>query len=93
MGKYPKAFNHLYTKMVAAGEVGGVLDIILQRLAEFMEKSRAPQAKIKGAMVYPIVVIGIVGADPDRHHDLHHLRSSRRSSPTSAWRCPCSPAG
>ncbi|MFZ4575942.1 MAG: type II secretion system F family protein, partial [Phycisphaerales bacterium] len=39
MAKYPRAFNHLYTKMVAAGEIGGVLDIILQRLAEFMEKS------------------------------------------------------
>jgi type IV pilus assembly protein PilC len=61
MGKYPKAFNHLYTKMVAAGEVGGVLDIILQRLAEFMEKSERLKRKIKGAMVYPIVVIGIAG--------------------------------
>jgi type IV pilus assembly protein PilC len=61
MGKYPKAFNHLYTKMVAAGEVGGVLDIILQRLAEFMEKSERLKRKIKGAMVYPLVVIVIAG--------------------------------
>lgn len=59
MSKYPKAFNHLYVKMVAAGEVGGVLDIILQRLAEFMEKSERLKRKIKGAMVYPIVVVGI----------------------------------
>jgi len=61
MGKFPKAFNLLYTKMVAAGEVGGVLDIILQRLAEFMEKSERLKRKIKGAMVYPIVVIAIAG--------------------------------
>lgn len=59
MSKYPKAFNHLYVKMVAAGEVGGVLDIILQRLAEFMEKSERLKRRIKGAMVYPAVVVGI----------------------------------
>ena len=57
MGKFPKAFDHLYVKMVNAGEIGGVLDVILQRLAEFMEKSQRLKRKIKGAMVYPIVVI------------------------------------
>ena len=57
MGKYPKAFNHLYVKMVNAGEIGGVLDVILQRLSEFMEKSEKLKRKIKGAMVYPIVVL------------------------------------
>jgi type IV pilus assembly protein PilC len=57
MSKFPKAFNTLYVKMVNAGEIGGVLDIILQRLAEFMEKSERLKRKIKGAMVYPIVVI------------------------------------
>jgi type IV pilus assembly protein PilC len=59
MAKYPRAFDHLYVKMVNAGEIGGVLDIILQRLAEFMEKSQRLKRKIKGAMVYPIVVIVI----------------------------------
>ncbi len=59
MAKYPKAFDHLYVKMVNAGEIGGVLDLILQRLAEFMEKSQRLKRKIKGAMVYPIVVIAI----------------------------------
>ncbi len=59
MSKYPKCFDHLYTKMVAAGEVGGVLDVILQRLAEFMEKSERLKRRIKGAMVYPIVVVSI----------------------------------
>jgi len=57
MAKHPSAFNRLYTKMVAAGEVGGVLDIILQRLAEFMEKAQRLKRKIKGAMVYPSVVV------------------------------------
>lgn len=61
MSKYPKAFNHLYVKMVNAGEIGGVLDIILQRLAEFMEKAERLKRKIKGAMVYPIVVVLIAG--------------------------------
>jgi type IV pilus assembly protein PilC len=62
MGKFPKAFNHLYVKMVNAGEIGGVLDLILQRLAEFMEKSERLKRKIKGALVYPIVVITIAVA-------------------------------
>lgn len=57
MSKQPKAFDHLYVKMVNAGEIGGVLDVILQRLSEFMEKSERLKRKIKGAMVYPIVVI------------------------------------
>ncbi|MGB2986974.1 MAG: type II secretion system F family protein [Phycisphaerae bacterium] len=56
--KHPKAFNRLYVNMVAAGETGGVLDVILQRLAEFMEKAQKLKAKIKGAMVYPVVVVG-----------------------------------
>lgn len=59
MAKYPKAFDHLYVKMVNAGEIGGVLDLILQRLAEFMEKSQRLKRKIKGALVYPIVVVAI----------------------------------
>ena len=59
MAKFPKAFDRLYVKMVNAGEIGGVLDIILQRLAEFMEKSQRLKRKIKGAMVYPVVVVAI----------------------------------
>jgi len=57
MSKHPKAFDKLYSKMVAAGEIGGVLDVILQRLANFMEKSERLKARIKGAMIYPICVI------------------------------------
>ncbi len=55
--KHPKAFNRLYVNMVAAGEAGGVLDLILQRLAEFMEKAQKLKKKIVGAMVYPVVVV------------------------------------
>lgn len=56
--KHPKAFNRLYVNMVAAGETGGVLDTILQRLAEFMEKAQKLKKKIQGALIYPIVVVG-----------------------------------
>ncbi len=61
-GKHPKAFDRLYVKMVAAGEVGGVLDVILQRLAEFMEKGQRLKRRIIGAMIYPSVVICIAVA-------------------------------
>ncbi|MCW5756757.1 MAG: type II secretion system F family protein [Phycisphaeraceae bacterium] len=57
MAKHPKAFDRLYVKMIAAGEVGGVLDIILQRLAEFMEKAQRLKRQIRGALVYPLVVV------------------------------------
>jgi len=59
MAKHPKAFDRLYTKMIAAGEVGGVLDIIMQRLADFMEKAEALKKRIISAMIYPIAVIGV----------------------------------
>ncbi len=57
MSKFPKCFNRLFVNMVAAGEVGGVLDVILSRVADFMEKSERLKAKIKGAMIYPLVVL------------------------------------
>ena len=59
MGKHPKAFDKLYAKMIAAGEVGGVLDQILQRLAEFMEKAAKLKRRIVSAMIYPVVVISV----------------------------------
>jgi type IV pilus assembly protein PilC len=57
MAKHPKAFDKLYINMVQAGETGGVLDVILQRLAEFMEKAQKLKRRVVGAMIYPSVVI------------------------------------
>ncbi len=57
MSRYPRCFNRLFVNMIAAGEVGGVLDIILSRLADFMEKAQRLKSKVKGAMVYPLVVM------------------------------------
>lgn len=54
--KHPKVFSRLFVNMVAAGETGGVLDIILARIADFMERSVRLKSKVKGAMVYPAVV-------------------------------------
>jgi type IV pilus assembly protein PilC len=59
MSKYPKAFDKLYVNMINAGEAGGVLDLILARLADFMEKAAKLKKKVVGAMIYPAVVISI----------------------------------
>ena len=55
--QYPKIFDNLYVNMVKAGEAGGVLEVVLGRLAEFAEKSEKIKNKVKGAMIYPIVVL------------------------------------
>jgi type IV pilus assembly protein PilC len=57
--KHPKAFGDLYVNMVAAGEAGGILDTILVRLAQFLEKNDAIIRKVKGAMVYPGVIMSV----------------------------------
>jgi type IV pilus assembly protein PilC len=57
--KHPKAFADLYVNMVAAGEAGGILDTILVRLAEFLEKNDLIVRKVKGAMVYPGVIFSV----------------------------------
>ena len=57
--KHPKAFTELYVNMVAAGEAGGILDTILMRLATFMEKNDALVRKVKGAMIYPGVIMSV----------------------------------
>ncbi len=62
MSRYPKAFDKLYVNMINAGEAGGVLDLILARLADFMEKAAKLKKKVIGAMIYPAVVIGIAVA-------------------------------
>ncbi|HDR46081.1 MAG TPA: type II secretion system F family protein, partial [Geoalkalibacter subterraneus] len=57
--KHPKAFDELYINLVAAGEVGGILDTILNRLAAYIEKALKLKKQIKGAMTYPATVVGI----------------------------------
>jgi len=57
MGRFPRSFDRLLVNMVAAGETGGVLDLILSRVADFMEKAQKLKSRVKGAMVYPIVVL------------------------------------
>ncbi|MHC4259958.1 MAG: type II secretion system F family protein [Planctomycetota bacterium] len=57
LGRFPRTFDRLFVNMVAAGEAGGVLDLILARIADFMEKRQKLKSKVRGAMVYPIVVL------------------------------------
>jgi type IV pilus assembly protein PilC len=64
LAKHPKVFDRLFTSLIQAGEIGGVLDTILNRLAVYLEKAQALKSKVKGALIYPIsvtvVAIGIV---------------------------------
>lgn len=57
LAQYPKTFDRLFVNMVKAGEAGGILDVVLSRLATFQEKSLRTKKKIKSAMVYPVIVI------------------------------------
>jgi type IV pilus assembly protein PilC len=59
LAKHPKVFDSLFVNLVAAGEVGGILDTILQRLAAYIEKTQKLKSQIKGALTYPAVVVGI----------------------------------
>jgi len=57
LGRFPRSFDRLLVNMVAAGETGGVLDLILSRVADFMEKAQRLKSRVKSAMVYPVVVL------------------------------------
>ncbi|MDB4792773.1 type II secretion system F family protein, partial [bacterium] len=62
LGQHPKMFNKLYVNMVKAGELGGVLEVVLTRLAEYQEKAHKLKGKIVSAMVYPLIVMFIAVA-------------------------------
>jgi type IV pilus assembly protein PilC len=57
LGQHPRIYNRLYVNMAKAGEIGGILDQVLSRLAEFMEKAQRIKSKVVSAMVYPVVVL------------------------------------
>jgi type IV pilus assembly protein PilC len=57
--KYPKTFDALYVNMLQVGETGGILDVVLQRLAAYIEKATALKRKVKGAMVYPLTIVSV----------------------------------
>jgi len=57
LADHPKVFDTLYSQLVAAGEIGGILDTILNRLAQYIEKNEKLKSKVKGAMVYPTIVL------------------------------------
>jgi type IV pilus assembly protein PilC len=59
LAKYPRVFDELFVALVAAGEVGGILDTILKRLADYIEKREQLERRIKGAMVYPVAILVI----------------------------------
>jgi type IV pilus assembly protein PilC len=61
MRGYPKVFDDLTTNMIEAGETGGILDVILQRLATYVEKAVRLKAAVKSALIYPVAVVGIAG--------------------------------
>ncbi|HBU69177.1 MAG TPA: pilus assembly protein PilC [Elusimicrobia bacterium] len=62
MGKHPEAFSTLYVSMIKAGELGGILDAILERLSTYLENAEELKGKVKGAMVYPAVISTVAGA-------------------------------
>src|SRR5450432_2514911 len=61
MARHPRVFDQLYSNMVEAGETGGILDLILQRLSTYIEKNVKLQAAVKSAMIYPVGVLSIAG--------------------------------
>jgi len=86
--RHPKVFDHLYVNLVQAGEIGGILDTILNRLAVYIEKAMKLRRQVRGAMVYPSIVI-VVFFGVLRSCCSSSSPASRTCSRTSARRTSC----
>ena len=85
LAQHPKVFNKLFVNMVKAGELGGVLEVVLNRLAEFMEKAQKIKGKVVSAMFYPRGGVDGGDCDSDDSDGVGDSRSSRRCFRT-CWR-------
>ncbi len=86
--EHPGVFNDIFVNMVEAGEQGGVLDSILERLAIYLEKSQAMVAKVKTAMVYPAIIIFVAISSAVVIRSWSTCRSSCSNTGCSCWRAP-----
>ena len=88
MARHPKVFSRLYVAMVEAGEAAGILDIVLDRVALQIEKEQQIKRRVKGAMIYPTIVLDLRDPGPDGDAALHRpdLRQDLRSSCTASCR-------
>ena len=89
MKQYEKVFDPLYYNMVEAGETGGILDTILQRLSTYIEKNVKLKRAVKSAMIYPIAVLGIAGGviillALEGRADFRHVVQRPRRGPAAA---------
>ncbi len=89
--KHPKAFDELYVNLVAAGEIGGILDTILNRLAAYIEKAMKLKKKVKSAMTYPATIVGIAVVGYHRHPGFRHSFLRENVSQILAVNCRCQP--